>query len=258
MRFSALDKWLGAAAGLGAFAVALVVLAPATLIDARLQRASDGRLRLAEASGSLWSGAGWIEIRDSDGRAGVARSLAWRVLPESLLRGRLVAEVELDQAARPFRVSLSLSRIEIADAGINLPASALGLGVPKLAPFRLTGDVLVNIPHLSFERERMDGEATLQWRAAGSALTPISPLGEYEVRFKAAGPELHAALSTLEGPLQLDGQGTWSNGAAPVFAATARVPPQQQEQLAPLFRLIAVEHGAGVFDLKLKQDPLGP
>ena len=251
MRLGARDKWMGAAAGLGAFAVALVVLAPATLIDARLQHASDGRLRLAEASGSLWSGAGWIEIRDADGRAGVARSLAWRVLPESLLRGRLVAEVELDQAARPFRVSLSLSRIEIANAGISLPATALGLGMPKIAPFRLTGDVLVNIPHLSFERDRIDGDATLQWRAAGSALTPISPLGEYEVRFKAAGPELHAALSTLEGPLQLEGKGTWSNGAAPRFAATARVPAQQQEQLAPLFRLIAVERGAGTFELQL-------
>jgi type II secretion system (T2SS) protein F len=45
---------------------------------ARLERASDGRLRLAEAQGSLWSGAGWIEIRDADGRAGVARRLAWR------------------------------------------------------------------------------------------------------------------------------------------------------------------------------------
>jgi hypothetical protein len=92
-------------------------LAPATLVDARLARATDVRLRLAQAQGSLWSGAGWIEIRDAHGRAGVARRLAWRVLPGSLLRGRLVAEVDLDQAAKPFPVTISLSRIDIADAG---------------------------------------------------------------------------------------------------------------------------------------------
>jgi len=245
-------RWAAPALGLGAFAAALIVLAPATLIDARLERASDGRLRLAEAQGSLWSGAGWIEIRDAGGRAGVARRLAWRVLPESLLRARLVAEVELDQAAKPFPVTISLSRMEITDARITLPAAALGLGMPRLAPLRLTGEVLANISHLSVERGRIDGDATLQWRAAGSALTAISPLGEYEVRFKAVGPAVHAALSTLEGPLQLEGKGTWSNGAAPSFLVTARVPAQHQEQLAPLFRLIAVERGAGTFELQLK------
>ena len=251
-------RWTAPAFALGVFAAALIVLAPATLIDARLERASEGRLRLAEAQGSLWSGAGWIEIRDAEGRAGVAKRLAWRVLPGSLLRARLVAEVELDQAARPFPVTISLSRIEIADAGISVPAAVLGLGMPRIAPLRLTGDVLVDIPRLSVGRGRMDGDATLKWRAAGSALAPISPLGDYEVRFKAVGPAVHAALRTLEGPLQLDGKGTWSNGAPPSFLVTALVPPQHREQLAPLLGLIAVERGAGRFELSSSNAAFGP
>ncbi len=250
-------RWIMPAWGFGAFAAALIVLAPATLIDARLESASDGRLRLASAEGTLWSGAGWIEIRDAEGRAGVARRLAWRVLPVSLLRARLVAEVGLDQAAKPFPVTISLSRIEIAGAGIKLPAAALGLGMPRLAPLRLTGDVLVDIPHLSLERGRVHGDATLQWRAAGSALTPVSPLGDYEVRFKAVGPAVYATLSTLEGPLQLDGKATWSNGAPPSFLATARVPAQQQEQLLPLFHLIAVERSAGSFEFSSNKTAFG-
>jgi general secretion pathway protein N len=251
-------RWTAPALGLGAFAAALIAFAPATLVDARLERASDGRLRLAEAQGSLWSGAGWIEIRDADGRAGVAKRLAWRVLPGPLLRARLVAEVELDHAARPFPVTVSLSRIEIADAGISVPAAVLGLGMPRIAPLRLTGDVLVDIPHLSVERGRMDGDATLKWRAAGSALTPISPLGDYEVRFKAVGPAVHAALRTLEGPLQLEGKGTWSNGAPPSYLITARVPAQHREELAPLLGLIAVERGAGSFELSSSKMAFGP
>jgi len=251
-------RWRWLAFGLGAYAAALVVLVPATLIDAQLQRASHGRLRLAEAHGSLWSGAGWIEIRDAEGKAGVAKRLAWRVLPVSLLRARLVAEVGLDQAAKPFPVSISLSRMEIADAGIRVPAAVLGLGLPRLAPLRLSGEVLISVPRLSVERGRMDGEATLQWRAAGSALSPISPLGEFEVQIKAVGPAVHAALSTLHGPLQLEGKGTWSNGARPSFLVAARVPAQHQEQLAPLFRLIAVERGAGSFELSSSKTAFGP
>ncbi len=251
-------RWRAPAVGLGAYAAALIALAPATLIDARLERASGGRLRLAEAQGSLWSGAGWIEIRNADGRSGVAKRLAWRVLPESLLRARLVAEVALDQAARPFPLTLSFSGVEIADASIHLPAAALGLGMSRLAPLRLSGDVLLVIPRLSLERGGMAGDATLQWRAAGSALTPISPLGDYEVRFKAVGPTVHAALSTLEGPLQLDGKGTWSNGAPPSFLVTARVAVRHQEQLAPLLALIAVERGAGRFELSSNKAAFGP
>ena len=234
--------------GLGVYGATLLALAPATLIDARVERASDGRIRLAAAQGSLWSGTGWIELRDAHGTSGVAKHLAWRVRPASLLHGQLVAEVELDQA-KPFALAISPSRIEIGDALIDLPAAALGVGMPRLAALRLTGEVHVDIPHLSLARGRIDGDATLQWLGAGSALTPISPLGAYEVRFQAAGPALHAALRTLEGPLQLEGKGTWSSAGAPSFVALARVPVEQQEQLAPLLRLVAVEKSAGSFEL---------
>ena len=245
-------RWPAPVFGLCVYAATLIVLAPASLIDARLEQASGGRLRLAEAQGSLWAGSGWIEVREAGGRSGIAKRVAWRVLPESLLRARLVAELQLERADKPFRLALSFSRIEIADANIDLPVAALGLGLPKLAPFRLTGEVRVDIPRLSLGRGKADGDATLRWRAAGSALTPISPLGDYEVHFKAVGPAVHAELRTLSGPLQLDGKGAWANGAAPSFLATARVPPQHREQLSPLFRLIAVERGAGTFELQVK------
>lgn len=245
-------RWHAPVFGLGVYAAALVALAPASLIDSRLEQASGGRLRLAEAQGSLWAGSGWIEVREAGGRSGIAQRVAWRVLPESLLRARLLAEIRLDRAERPFSLAISLSRIEIADAGVDLPAAALGLGMPKLAPLRLTGEVRVDIPRLSIEHGRAEGDATLRWRAAGSALTPISPLGEYEVHFKAVGPAVHAELRTLSGPLQLAGEGTWGGGGARGFLATARVPPQHREQLSPLLRLIAVERGAGVFELQAR------
>src|SRR5712671_917075 len=117
-------RWSLLGAGVAVYAVALVALAPATLIDARLQRATDGRIRLAGAQGSLWLGTGWIELREAHGASGVAKHVAWRVPPSSLLRGQLLAEVELDQA-KPFPVAISLSRIEIADALIDLPAAVL-------------------------------------------------------------------------------------------------------------------------------------
>ena len=253
MRSRLLGLRIGACAvGLGAYILGLMATAPATLVDAGLQRASDGRLRLAEAQGTLWSGAGQIEIRDTGGRTGVAKSLAWHVLPESLLRGHLVYEFELERATRRFPVTISLSRIVLADADIDLPAAALGLGVPRLAPLRLTGDVLLHVASLSIGRSGTQGNATLQWRAAGSALTSISPLGDYELRLESEGAAVHARLRTLQGPILLDGKGSWANGDRPAFVAIARIPPQHRRQLAPLLRLIAIERGEGSFELQLK------
>jgi len=245
------SRWRLIGLGLAAYALGLIAAAPATLIDARLQQASDGGLRLAEASGTLWSGAGQIEIRDANRRTGIAKSIAWRVRPAYLLRGKLLYEVALDRAVQRFPVTISLSRIEVADANINLPAAALSLGVPKLAPLGLTGDMLLHIARLAFGRGSVQGNATLQWRGAASAFTRVSPLGDYELRFEGDGAAVRASLRTLQGPLQLEGQGSWASGRNPVFRGNAHVSPQHQQELAPLLRLIAIERGAGRFELLL-------
>jgi general secretion pathway protein N len=238
--------------GLEAYALALIATAPATLIDARLQQASEGGLRLAEASGTLWSGTGQIEIRDANRHTGIAKNIVWRVRPASLLRGKLLYEVTLDHAVQHFPVMISPSKIEVADADINLPAAALGLGAPKLAPLGLTGDMLLHIARLAFGRGSIQGNATLQWHGAGSAFTRVSPLGDYELRLDGDGASVKASLRTLQGPLQLDGQGAWASGRNLVFQGTARIPPQHQQQLAPLLRLIAIERGDGSFQMQLK------
>jgi general secretion pathway protein N len=250
-------RWIALAAGFSAYALALVAGAPATLIDAALEHASHGRLRLAQAQGSLWSGSGWIEIRDATGRAGFAKRLAWQVLPESALRGRLTANARFDDAARAFQAAISPSRVEIADAHIDLPAEALGLGMPRLAPLRLTGELGVDIARLSVERGLLDGEVILRWRTAGSALTSVSPFGEYEVRLTTAGSVVQAVLVTLEGPLQIEGRGTWSNGRRPDFVATVNVPLQYQDQLAPLLRMVSIRRGPGSFEINANNAALG-
>jgi general secretion pathway protein N len=246
-------KWrLPLAIGFASYAFALIVTAPATLADGGLQRASGGRLRLAEAQGTLWSGSGQIEIRDAVGRIGLSKRLAWSLRPDEMFRGRLGYEVVLDRGPRPIPVTVSWSRIELANADINLPAETLGFALPRLAPLELTGAVNLKISNLAIGHGATQGSATLQWRTAGSALSPVWPLGDYELRWEGQGQEGRATLHTLKGPLELRGQGSWASGRAPVFVGTADVPPEFQQQLAPLLRLIAVERGEGHFELQAK------
>ncbi len=244
-------RWKLISAGILAYAVALVAILPATLADAALQMASDGHLRVTEARGTLWSGAGQIEMRDASGQAGFAKPLAWRMQPIALLRAQLAYELALEDAGRPFNVSVSWSRIAIENATLHLPAAALGLGIPTLAPLKLSGDLQLRIPRFSIEHGITHGSAALRWQTAASALSPVSPLGDYELRFEGEGPAVRATLQTLQGPLQLDGQGAWTRGAKPVFLATAQMPPEVRPKLAPFLRLIAVERKDGSFEMRI-------
>ncbi len=247
-----MTRWAVIATGLAAYTFALIVTAPASLVDVGLRSRSDGRLRLVEAQGTLWSGSGLIEIRDLGGHTGVTKSLAWRLRMDAMLRAQLTYEVKFDLGTRPFPATIFWSRIEFKNADISLPATALGIGIPKLAALGLTGDLNLHIGSLSLGRFTTLGSATLQWLEAGSALSPISALGDYELRLHGNGSTVHATLHTLKGPLQLDGQGSWISGRNPVFLAIAYTPPELQQRLAPFLRLIAVERDAGRFELQLK------
>jgi general secretion pathway protein N len=237
---------------IGIFATGLLVWAPATIVDAELKRATEGRLRLSEARGTIWAGSGLLELRDARGPSAIAKELSWRILPDSLWRGRLVCEVALENRSSPFLVSATLSKVTIANAEISLPAAAMALAEPRLKPLKLSGDVALRTSNLEIGSGEMLGNATLQWRNAGSAFSPVSPIGSYEIQLNGEGKSLRAVLSTTQGPLQLDGSGSWPIGQNPQIQATARVPPQYQEQFTPLLRLISVQRDQGTFELQLK------
>jgi hypothetical protein len=110
----------------------------------------------------------------------------------------------------------------------------------------------VRIADLVIAGGTVRANATIEWRNANSIHSPVSPLGNYELRFESSGTAMTAVLRTIDGALQLDGSGTWANGATPAFKATARVAPLQRAQLEPFLRMIAVERGAGSYELQFQ------
>lgn len=238
------------AIGLAIYALGVIALAPASLVDVGLQRISQGRLHLVEVQGTLWLGSGRIELRDAQGRTGAAKHMAWHLRPESLLRGQLAGDIQLDREGSHFPVTVSMSGFEIGKVDVRLPAAALGLAVPRLAALGLGGELEVQIPGVIIERGQLRGRVAVRLRSAGSTFMPVFPLGDYELNLDGQGAAVQLLLHTLQGPLQLDGKGSWVIGHKPDFLAVARVPPQHVQQLDPLLRLIAVERGAGRFELQ--------
>ena len=254
MRWRSLDGVGTGVAGICAFVLCLSALAPATLFDSILLRASRGGVRVAEAEGTVWSGAGRLEVRDAAGSRGVGTAVFWRFKPQSLLHGRLGFEVGIGAAAKPFLLTLSPYRIELADAQFTLPAAAIGVALPKLALLDPGGDLQVRVTRLALADGVMLGDALVEWHDAGSSLTEVAPLGDYALRIEGRAGGLGAVLTTVKGPLLLDGKASIGRSSAPLIVATARVEKKYQPQLAPLLRLVGVERPDGSFDLQLNQE----
>lgn len=234
---------------LGLYCIALGVTAPATLLDAGLDRSSAGQLRLTGAVGTLWQGRGQLELRTPRGQHSLGQPVSWRLQPRYLLAGQLRFAVELTARAQPFQLSLRIGSVELQQLSLQLPASKLAEIDPKLSLLGLDGSTGIAISRLSISRDSIVGSAVLHWHNASSRLSPVSPLGDYRLRVDGDGAAMRLQLQTLRGPLQLDGNGRWRPGHPLEMSATARVPAPLNPQLLPLLRLVALERADGSFAL---------
>jgi hypothetical protein len=81
-------------------AATLVAASPARWAAAAVERASDGRVRIAAATGTAWSGRGDVVVR-IDGGEVTLRGAVWKWLPGRVLAGELAFEVRAENAAGP-------------------------------------------------------------------------------------------------------------------------------------------------------------
>ncbi len=246
-----MKPWFLLGIGLGTYALGLVSMAPASLLDAALREWTGSRIRLVEAHGTLWHGTGQIELLDKQFSRAIVKPIAWSLLPEYLLRGRLHYELEVNQSGRRVEVLLSPTQAEVNNLDIELPASAIGMVLANIAPLELTGNLSMHLEHFVFGRDEMRGNATVKLLAAGSLHAALASLGDYELFVEGSGATARAVLRTLQGPLQIDGNGTWAVHGNSAFVGTARIAPQNRQQLSPLLRMFAVERAEGLFDLVL-------
>src|SRR5436309_14117627 len=101
--------------------IALAAFAPASWLDRRLVSATDGKVRLNDAEGTIWRGRGTL----SDARGTWKIPLAWQFAPWPLLRGALDVELtSLGEADAPRgRLRFEESTVELRGLRARAPAA---------------------------------------------------------------------------------------------------------------------------------------
>lgn len=239
----------------------LLTHAPASWLAAALASATDQRLLLADARGSVWSGSAVAVMTGGPGSrdaSALPGRLDWSfgLAPED--RSRIELRVRQDcciTTPMRLRVEPGLGRLRVslqagrAEVGQWPAAWLTGLGLPFNAVrpggmLRLTGDAF------SVEavqgRWRVSGRAELEVLGLSSALAPVDTLGSYRLVVSGDATTQDGArvsLDTLQGPLRMSGSGQWV-GPRLRFRGEASADAPAQAMLNNLLNLLGQRRGA--------------
>jgi general secretion pathway protein N len=242
----------------------LIAYAPAGWLAQSIASGTDGRLLLTEARGTVWRGSAVLVLTGGPGSRD-ASALPGRLGWELGVHG-LGLELRLSQACCingevALRIKPGFGRMQIdlaPPAGApqgggtiaQWPAAWLaGLGTPWNT-LQLGGVLKLTSPGLTLQsaqgRWHLSGRADMLLLGASSRLSTLDTLGSYQLSLtgdaNAANPtEIH--LNTLEGALQLTGQGQWTAGKVR-FRGDARAAQGSEAALNNLLNIIGRRQGA--------------
>ncbi|HJU71094.1 MAG TPA: type II secretion system protein N [Paucimonas sp.] len=239
---------LAAAASIG---ITVLAFCPAAWMAVVVERQTAGRLTLGDPQGTLWRGSAFIGGAPS-GADPVTPLLpgrfSWRLSPWLLL-GQVDADLENPSAlSQPVRISGGWRQWQVSPSSVRLPASRLsGLGAP-LNTVQLSGEMVLSWTPLQLTQRGdavdVTGEMHLAMTDIASRLSPIKPLGAYDLTMEWRGRQAQLVLKTVKGPMLLSGSGALVNGRLQ-FSGQVEAEAGQEERLAGLLNLLGQRRREG-------------
>ncbi len=254
---SASTRWAVAGIVVGAL-VALIVFAPAAWLANAVASATGQRVLLADARGTVWSGSAVTVLTGGPGSRD-ASSLPGRIEWTLGLQGLGLALNARHACCLNGTVALQV-RPGFGTLGVTLvpppgwvgqwPSAFLGgLGTPWNT-LQLGGVVRLVSPALKLESAQgrwvVEGRADMELVSVSSRLTTLETLGSYKLTLTgdAATPGTsQLSLTTQDGALKLNGNGTWGPGGVR-FRGEASAAPTDEAALSNLLNIIGRRDGA--------------
>lgn len=249
-RLRAALPWLVVAV-LASGAVLLVRL-PAAWITPQFAKATHGHVNLVEPAGSLWRGSASLMLaagQDLGGATLLPGRIEWRTAFWPLLTGHVQMQMQQTEAMQdPVMVEATMSGATLSAGAIAVPASLLsGLGAP-FNTLALDGAVQLTWSPWRVINQNSYGRLSVTLTDVSSRASLVKPLGSYRAVLQAQGASSTLELTTLKGPLLLNGQGTVSRTSTS-FQGTASAAPEQRDNLAGLLNLLGRPTGPGTVAL---------
>jgi hypothetical protein len=204
-------------------AVALAVFAPAALLDARVDTATQGRLRLADTSGTVWNGRGLA----TNAQRTWSLPLGWKVDPLRLARGDAGVTLQPADAGDLPRGDITWrdGKLSLDGVAFTLPATVLSATAAAGNAVAFGGYLALDAPHLTWSANGGDGAATLRWSGARvSGTAGALALGTVSADLAPRNGRIEGRVENRGGEVRIDGQFAWSLAGVEVNATLAALP----------------------------------
>ena len=235
-----------------AYLVFLVALVPASFVAERVAAATEGRVALANAGGTLWHGSARIRLTLAGGWLDLD-SLEWRFDPARLVAGRLAFDVKAMAQGLDAQVQVAraFSGWELRDAALRATVASLATLAPVAARWRPEGRLNATTPLWQWNDRGARGEAAIEWREASLSLSDVKPIGSYRIVATGDGAIARLAVTTIDGPLTVSGKG--SAGPAQItFSGEAHAEGSTAKALEPLLDLMGPRRPDGARAVELR------
>jgi general secretion pathway protein N len=230
------------AVGALAYLIALVAMLPASWISRAVERASQDRLLVRAPFGTLWAGSARVYARERSGPPLELGELRWKTAWNGLLVAKLASDVAFGDAERPVHVELSLAGLSVQGLDLALPGKVLASFVPGLETFGPAGELHVRSENLRVDDDSILGVAEVEWRQVRFSRAPGLDLGSHVAKLRGAGSRVDIELATLEGPLRVNGKGSWNREAGLKMTGSAEHAAQAPPELPQFLRAVCTEY----------------
>jgi|SRR5215470_2584421 len=235
-----------------ALVAAVIFEAPASLLDARLASISQGRVRIANAAGTLWHGSGDLVL---SGRP--HQGVAWQIDPWPLLHGELRGSLKDAASSRPIAsFDAGGDHLELRGVDFALPMEALlkTLGAPSFLA-TAGGEVTVHAERFARGPDALDAQLSVQWSNAsvpGQRADRIA-LGDVRAELSGIGHEVPGTVMNSGGEVAIQGTiGASADGSTRVdVAVTPRegIARERAAAIAATLGLVGSSDGKGGYRL---------
>jgi len=242
-------------AGAILLAFMLVLTAPAALLDRRIDALSAGRVRLANATGTLWKGSGELVLLP-----GVTRlPVFWRAELWPLARGEVRAAIGFDpDVPQSAAVVFGSDRLDVRDLEVSLPVESIVRSASPALPLAARGNLALRVERFMQRPDLLDAQLSVQWNDASVPAFPPDEriaLGDVRVDLAGRGAVVTGPVRNTGGEVEITGQvGIAATGT---LQLTATLRPRsgdrdRAERIANALAAIGAPDGQGGYTLSVK------